>query len=120
MKGNFFMLENRIFKADLDVYEFKVYAYLCMRADKKTMSCFPSAVKIAEECGISESKVRKVTASLADKGFIAKRERFLHSIRGKNQQTSNIYYIEPMPVRDNGGSVSGERPAHSEGMANNI
>ena len=47
MNGNFFILENSIFNYDLDVYEFKIYAYLCMRADIKTKNCFPSACKIA-------------------------------------------------------------------------
>ncbi len=98
MNGNFFMLENKIFSCDLDVYEFKVYAYLCMRADRKTMTCFPSAPCIAAECNISESKVRRVTATLEKKGFITKRKRFLHSIRGKNHQTSNLYHIEELPV----------------------
>ena len=46
MNGNFFILENSIFNYDLDVYEFKVYAYLCMRADIKTKNCFPSACKM--------------------------------------------------------------------------
>ena len=41
MNGNFFILENSIFNYDLDVYEFKIYAYLCMRADIKTKNCFP-------------------------------------------------------------------------------
>lgn len=92
------MLENKIFQYDLDVYEFKVYAYLCMRADRKTMTCFPSAPKIAAECNISESKVRRVTASLEKKGFISKRRRFLKSTKGKNHQTSNLYHIEALPV----------------------
>lgn len=100
MNGNFFILENKIFQYDLDVYEFKVYAYLCMRADRKTMTCFPSAPKIAAECNISESKVRKVTASLEKKGFISKRTRFLKSVKGKNHQTSNLYHIEALPVCD--------------------
>lgn len=39
MNGNFFILENSIFNYDLDVYEFKIYAYLCMRADIKTKNC---------------------------------------------------------------------------------
>ena len=71
MNGNFFILENSIFNYDLDVYEFKIYAYLCMRADIKTKNCFPSACKIADECAISESKVRRVIASLEKKVFVS-------------------------------------------------
>lgn len=98
MKGNFFMLENKIFQCSLDVYEFKVYAYLCMRADRKTMTCFPSAQRIAFDCKISESQVRKVTASLEKKGFISKQRRYLKTLQGKNHQLSNLYHIEPLPV----------------------
>ena len=105
MNGKFFMLENSIFNFDLDVYEFKIYAYLCMRADIKTKNCFPSACKIADECAISESKVRRVIASLEKKGFVSKRERFLKSSRGRNHQTSNLYHIEELPVCGTGTSV---------------
>lgn len=98
MSGKFFMLENEIFECDLDVYEFKVYAYLCMRADRKTRTCFPSAARIAAECRISESQVRKVTASLENKGFISKEKRFYKTVRGKNYQASNLYHIEPLPL----------------------
>lgn len=99
MSGKFFMLKNEIFECELDVYEFKVYAYLCMRADRKTDTCFPSAARIAAECHISESQVRKVTAALESKGFISKEKRFHKTVRGKNYQTSNLYRIEPLPLR---------------------
>lgn len=92
------MLENKIFQCNLDVYEFKVYAYLCMRADRKTMTCFPSAQRIALDCNISESQVRKVTSSLEKKGFISKQRRYLKTLQGKNHQTSNLYHTEPLPA----------------------
>ncbi len=98
MNGKFFMLKNEIFECDLDVYEFKVYAYLCMRADRKTGTCFPSAARIAAECRISESQVRKVTASLERKGLISKEKRFHSTVRGKAFQASNLYRIEPLPL----------------------
>lgn len=98
MSGKFFMLKNEIFECDLDVYEFKVYAYLCMRADRKTGTCFPSAARIAAECRISESQVRKVTASLESKGFISKEKRFHRTVRGKEFQMSNLYRIEPLSL----------------------
>ena len=98
MSGKFFILKNEIFECELDVYEFKVYAYLCMRADRITGTCFPSAARIAAECRISESQVRKVTASLESKGFISKEKRFHKTVRGKNYQASNLYRIEPLPL----------------------
>lgn len=98
MNGKFFTLENRIFQCDLDAYEFKIYAYLCMRADRKTKTCFPSATRISEDCKISESQVRRVIASLERKGLISKESRFNKTTKGKNHQTSNLYHIEPLPV----------------------
>lgn len=101
MNGKFFTLKNNIFDYDLDAYEFKIYAYLCMRADRETNTCFPTAARIAADCNISESQVRKVTASLERKGFISKENRFYKTTRGKNHQTSNLYHIEPLPVQSN-------------------
>ncbi len=36
MNGNFFTMQNDIFKCGLSAYEFIVYAYLVMKADRKT------------------------------------------------------------------------------------
>ena len=51
MNGNFFTMQNDIFKCGLSAYEFIVYAYLVMKADRKTGTCYPSAAKIAGEKG---------------------------------------------------------------------
>ena len=67
MSGNFFKMENDIFKCGLDVYEFVVYSYLVMKADRVEMTCYPTVGKIATDCGISKSQVHKVTASLEKK-----------------------------------------------------
>ena len=110
MKGNFFMLENSIFQCDLTVFEFKIYAYLCMRANREN-TCFPTASNIAEDCKISESQVRKVTASLERKGFITKKKQYRKTIKGKNRQTSNLYHIEPLPVCcEDGASLMDRHP----------
>ena len=45
----------------------------CNESDAKTGTCYPSAAKIAADCNISISQVRKVTASLEEKGFITKK-----------------------------------------------
>lgn len=39
MNGNFFTMQNDIFKCGLSAYEFIVYAYLVMKADRKTGTC---------------------------------------------------------------------------------
>ena len=53
MNGNFFTMQNDIFKCGLSAYEFIVYAYLVMKADRKTGTCYPSAAKIAADCNIA-------------------------------------------------------------------
>lgn len=62
-------------------------AYLVMKADRKTGTCYPSAAKIAADCNISISQVRKVTASLEEKGFITKEMRYRKTANDKNHQT---------------------------------
>ncbi|MDY3304356.1 MAG: helix-turn-helix domain-containing protein [Clostridia bacterium] len=102
MSGNFFTMENAIFNCGLSPYEFMVYSYLCMKADRKTKTCYPAAAKISADCNISISQVRKVTASLEEKGFITKEMRYRKTNNGKNHQTSNLYHIEPLPIQYGG------------------
>ena len=98
MNGKFFTMQNDIFKCGLSAYEFTVYAYLVMKADRKTGTCYPSAGKIAADCNISISHVRTVSASLEEKGFITKEMRYRKTANDKNHQTSNLYHIEPLPI----------------------
>lgn len=98
MKGNFFKMHNDIFKCGLDAYEFLVYSYLVMKADREKMTCYPTVCKIADDCNISQSQVRKVTASLEKKGLINKEMRYKTTKNGKKHQTSSLYHIEALPV----------------------
>ena len=59
MSGNFFKMDNDIFKCGLNAYEFMVYSYLVMKADRVKMTCYPTVSKIALDCGISKSQVRQ-------------------------------------------------------------
>ena len=102
MRGNFFKMDNDIFKYGLDAYEFLVYSYLVMKADRDKMTCYPTVGKIAMDCGISKSQVHKVTASLVDKGLITKEMRYKDTINGKKHQTSSLYHIEPLPIQYGG------------------
>ena len=105
MSEKFFKMDNDIFKCGLSAYEFMVYSYLVMKADRKTMTCFPSVAKICVDCNISESQVRKVTAELENKGLISKETRYRKTNNGRNHQTSNLYHIHPLPTQY-GGSAS--------------
>ena len=102
MRGNFFKMDNDIFKCGLDAYEFMVYSYLVMKADREKMTCYPTVSKIAMDCRISKSQVHKVTASLEDKGLITKEMRYKNTRNGKKHQTSSLYHIEPLPTQYGG------------------
>ena len=105
MSGNFFKMDNDIFKCGLNAYEFIVYSYLVMKSDRVKMTCYPAVSKIAVDCGISKSQVHKVTASLERKGLISKEMRYKDTNNGKKHQTSSLYHIEPLPAQY-GGSAS--------------
>ena len=98
MNGNFFKMNNNIFKCGLNAYEFLVYSYLVMKSDREKLICYPSVCKIASDCGISRSQVHKVTASLEEKHLIRKQERYKDTKNGKKHQISSLYYIEPLPT----------------------
>ena len=104
MSGNFFKMDNDIFKYGLNAYEFVVYSYLVMKADRVKMTCYPTVSKIALDCGISKSQVHKVTASLEEKGLITKKMRYKDTINGKKHQTSSLYHIEPLPTQYRGSA----------------
>ena len=111
MSGNFFKMDNDIFKCGLNAYEFMVYSYLVMKADREKMTCYPTVSKIVLDCGISKSQIHKVTASLEKKGLISKEMRYNDTNNGKKHQTSSLYHIEPLPTQYGGSaSVSNTHP----------
>ena len=93
-----FYLTNDIFKMDIPPYEFKVYTYLVMRADRQTNKCFPSVQTIANDCGISESRVRRAMLFLEENHLIDVKPQFKKLSNGKVRQSSNLYTILPLPT----------------------
>ena len=65
-----------------------VYAALRMRADSDTMECWPSIQRIADDCGMSVSTVRRARAALRDGGWIDWRER-----KTAAGQSSHVYRV---------------------------
>lgn len=65
-----------------------VYAVLRMRADSDTMECWPSIQRIADDCGMSVSTVRRARAVLRDGGWIDWRER-----KSDAGQSSHVYRV---------------------------
>jgi hypothetical protein len=87
---NYFRIENAIFERnDLNTYEKLVYILLCRYANNNN-GAFPSYETIAKGVSTSRRKAIDVVRNLVEKKLIEKGERF---IKGKNERTSNIYYV---------------------------
>ena len=96
-----------------------MYSYLMMKADRKTMNCYPTVGTIASACNMSKAQVHKVTASLEEKGLITKIKRYKNTQNGKKHQTSNIYVIEPLPTQYRGSASIIDTHSLSDKEGNN-
>jgi predicted transcriptional regulator len=94
--------ENTILDLDLSIYEKMVYIVLCSHA-KKDGPAFPSVKTIAREASCSRTKVFEALKKLEEMGVI-KRD---HRIFGNRGQTSNLYEINDIEPRPQGGQGSG-------------
>jgi biotin operon repressor len=70
-----------------------VYVMLCMYADNKTKSSYPSAERLAKLCHCSERSVRNSLKRLKEVGLI--RIEIRHDARGF--RTSNRYFLLEPP-----------------------
>ena len=91
-RGNFFVVQNRIFDYKLSSISFYVYCYLCKCRNKKS-GCYPSKQTIASACGIAVSSVSKAIKQLSDAGLIVVTKNF----RG-GRQSNNSYKITDLSV----------------------
>jgi hypothetical protein len=97
--------EQTILGLDLSIYEKMVYIVLCSHA-KRDGSAFPSVMTIADEASCS-SKVFEALNTLEEQGIITRESR----IFPKRGQSSNLYEIEdiePRPQGGGGGTGSGD------------
>jgi hypothetical protein len=103
-----------------------VLSNLAFRADEQTLTCYPSAARVARDTGMSRRGVQKVTEALANRGLIA----VVSSGAGKGRNAPNKYrliFLEMVnPVRyshgqkwrtaeqgmTNGVTVNGEPGSH--------
>ena len=77
----FFTVPSKVFEFGINPYELSALFYLCMRADNKTHSCYPSEKGIARACGMSDRTVRNALHHLKDKGLIKIEPHFVKSKR---------------------------------------
>lgn len=84
-----------VFDSDLSAHEKLVYLYLANCANEKRQAC-PSMNKIAKKCSVSRSTVKKVIATLIEKGWISKENRHFED----GNYNSNLYTLckETRPI----------------------
>jgi len=77
-----------IMDKNLDVFEFRILAYLVSRSDSNNF-CFPSYTTIEKDLKIIRSKAISGVKKLIELGYISVENRIL----GNDRQTSNGYII---------------------------
>lgn len=88
----------------LSVYEKIVYTLLCGFSDADGAS-FPSAEKLAALAGCSARQVQRATASLEQRGLIAKQARY----NDRGEQMSNLYHLTAGTYRANDAGSGEEK-----------
>ncbi|MDF1494149.1 helix-turn-helix domain-containing protein [Caproiciproducens sp. CPB-2] len=86
--GNFFMVNNDVFRYKLSPIAFYVYCYL-LRCNSRERGCYPSKRTIAEACGIAVSSVSKALTLLKACGLISVRHNF-----ADGRQINNTYVFQ--------------------------
>ena len=93
---SFFQASTRLFDFGLTPIRFTVYCYLVSCSGSKGY-CFPSVRTVALKCCCSESAARSAVKELEALGLIRKEYGYRENRFGVRQQTSNRYYILPLP-----------------------
>lgn len=86
-RKEFFMLPNNIFDMPLDVYAFKIYAYLVCCAGSRG-ECWPSLQKMSSKLGIAMSTVQNRINLLEKRKLIA-----IHKHSGSGKYKNNVYTL---------------------------
>lgn len=75
-----------------NVYDYRVYVYLCLRYNSNYNYAFPSYSTIASDCNISLSKAKQCIKSLCEQGYIVKAK------YNNGNNINNIYYIRYLEI----------------------
>lgn len=89
---NFTKVSNTMFFHIKDVYNYRVYSYLCLKYNSNYNYAFPSYNTIANDCGISLSKAKQCIKWLCQQGYVVKAK----YNNGKN--INNVYYIRYLEI----------------------
>ena len=88
-KKEFLMLPNSVFDMPLDVYAFKIYAYLVCCAGSRG-ECWPTMNKMSTKLGIAMSTVQDRINLLEKRKLIA-----IKKHRGSGKYKNNVYVLLP-------------------------
>lgn len=80
-----------------------LYMWLCFHANHESGECFPSHQRLADECGLSLSSIKRVLNKLVKRGVL----KIDIQYHGNGSQTSNLYHVficPASPERDGGRS----------------
>ncbi len=88
-KKEFLMLPNSVFDMPLDVYAFKIYAYLVCCAGSRG-ECWPTMNKMSKKLGIAMSTVQDRISLLEKRKLIA-----IKKHKGTGKYKNNIYVLLP-------------------------
>lgn len=72
----FGMVSNTVIRdPNISLREKSIYSYLCTYADHKTNELYVGIDRIAAECGVDHSTIKRILKSLKDKGIISRKQR---------------------------------------------
>jgi predicted transcriptional regulator len=72
-KGGFGMISNNVMRdPDITLREKAIYSYLCTYANNKTDELYVGVDKMAAECGVDHSTIKRILKSLVNKGVISR------------------------------------------------
>ena len=93
-KKEFLMLPNSVFDMPLDVYAFKIYAYLVCCAGSRG-ECWPTMYKMSTKLGIAVGTVQDRIGLLEKQKLIA-----IKKHKGSSKYKNNVYVLLPQDNPD--------------------
>jgi DNA-binding MarR family transcriptional regulator len=73
LKDGFGQVSNNVIRnPNISLQEKAVYSYLCTYSDSLTNQTYVGISKMADECGVSQSTIKRILDSLESKGIITR------------------------------------------------
>jgi predicted transcriptional regulator len=80
LKDGFGMVSNTVIRdPDLSLKEKAIYAFLCTYVDNRTNSCTVGIDRMAAECGVDQSTIKRALKVLKTKGVIQRISRGINN-----------------------------------------